>query len=217
MSQSRIFNFSQGSGLTRQALFHSSFAKEINVESNERLELLGDAVLSLTCLQFLYKKYPSKSEGELTELKCSFINGSQLSKIGDLYGLADHVCVGSNEKLNSKMVGRAVEAVIGAFFLNHGLVDTYNELLPIFEATDSGEISKVLVNYKGQLQKYAQDKYKQDPVYIVIDTNGPAHDRTYRVAAQLTNGQILGYGIGSSKKLATQLAAQKALEAIPLT
>ena len=192
------------------AFTHSSYANENGVESNERLELLGDAVISLACIDYLYKKYPNSDEGVLTQLKTNLVNGKQLAKIGEFLKLDKQVKLGNGETLSSKTLGRAVEAVIGACYLEEGYELTRLRLTGIFDRIETGEIPVVSYNYKGELQRFAQEAYKVDPKYYCISTFGPDHSKTYLVEVHV-KGIRVGTGDGTSIKDAEQSAAQNAL------
>lgn len=194
-----------------KALTHSSYANEHGTESNERLELLGDAVISLACVEYLFRKYPNATEGELTERKTTLVNGKQLAEIGKLLRLEGCLKLGNGEVLSQKTLGRAVEAVIGAYYdftLSQAQVSKL--LHEIFDKVEAGEIPQTLRNYKGILQKWSQQVHKQDPKYYLVNNKGPAHDKTFTMNV-LVDGCVLGSGIGKSKKDAEQQAAQKAL------
>lgn len=197
------------------ALTHSSYANEKKIESNERLELIGDAVISLACLDYLYGKYPTKTEGELTEIKATLVNGKQLAEVGYHFGVDKHIRVGTGESISAKTVGRAVEAVIGAYFLMEGYEQTRFRLEPIFSKIEVGEISQVSYNYKGELQKHFQEVYKCDPFYKLVKSTGPDHDKRFCVQVTLCGyNNIFGYGHGKSVKDAEQDAAKNSLSSI---
>ena len=198
-----------------QALTHSSYANEQQVESNERLELLGDAVISLACIDYLYKNYPSADEGVLTQLKTNMVNGKQLAEVGAYFNLDKYVRLGEGEVVSKKTLGRTVEAVVGASFLAEGYERTRNKLSILFKRLESGEIAQVTFNYKGELQKYFQSVYKVDPAYKLVKTTGPAHDRRYCVKVTINGADnTFGYGHGTSVKEAEQEAARSAISLI---
>ena len=199
-----------GLELMIQALTHSSYANEKKVESNERLELLGDAVISLACIDYLYKKYPTHNEGSLTQLKTNLVNGKQLAEIGEYFHLDKHVRLGNGEVISKKTVGRAVEAVVGAFFLSEGYDKTKLKLTALFEKVESGEIPLVAFNYKGELQKFSQAAFKVDPEYNLGSITGADHERLYMIRVSI-KGTTYGKGQGTSIKDAEQEAASDAL------
>ena len=204
----------EGLELMVQALTHSSYANEKKVESNERLELLGDAVISLACIDYLYKKYPTHNEGSLTQLKTNLVNGKQLAEIGEYFHLDKHVRLGNGEVISKKTVGRAVEAVVGAFFLSEGYEKTKLKLTALFEKVESGEIKQVATNYKGRIQEYSQIHYKVDPCYTCVLITGPDHKRTYHVVVTIPGSKDSGDGAGTSLKEAEQDAARELLSVI---
>lgn len=195
--------------LFTDAITHSSYANETGTASNERLEFLGDAVLSLACVDFLYSKYPNLTEGQLTEKKVSMVNGKQLAEIGKVLKLESKIKLGNGEVLSERTLGRAVEAVIGAYYQTHGYEQTRELLNNVFAEMDSGSITQVTKNYKGDLQRWTQQQFKQDPTYRA-SSSGPAHQKSFTVSVYV-NGRLLGRGIGTSKKNAEQEAAKTAL------
>ena len=205
-------SLSKANDLITQALIHQSYAFEHKVESNERLELLGDSVISLLCINYLYNKYPQYDEGELTQIKTYMVNGKQLSLIGEKLGLDKRIKLGTGEVLSSKTVGRAFEALIGAYYLSMGFESTKKCLNLIFDQLDSGQIEQILYNYKGDLQKFSQLKFKEDPHYEVTKQSGQPHNREYTVKVTIkSNKTLTGIGSGKSKKEAEQQAAKDLL------
>jgi ribonuclease III len=204
--------FENSFALINQALVHQSYAFEHKIESNERLELLGDSVISLVCIDYLYSKYPQYDEGELTQLKTYMVNGKQLSLIGEKLGLNKRVKLGTGEVLSAKTVGRAFEALIGAYYLTTGFESTKKCLTLIFNQMDSGEIEQILYNYKGDLQKFSQFRFKEDPHYEVTKQSGQPHEREYTVKVIIkSNKKLTGIGSGKSKKEAEQQSAKNLL------
>lgn len=197
--------------LVQQALTHSSYAHEHNIASNERLEFLGDAVISLACIDYLYEKYPDYDEGILTQKKSTLVNGNQLAEIGQYLHLDSQIKLGAGETLSRKTLGRAVEAVAGALFLLDGYVATKQQLYPIFDLVESGDIPQAMFNYKGELQKYTQRVYRQDPEYKILHVSGSDHERNYTVKVTIQGSIVSGCGAGSSIKNAEQAAAKDAI------
>ena len=146
--------------------------EDVDADENDENNSWSDAVISLACLDYLYKKYPGYDEGVLTQMKSTLVTGKQLAEIGEFYNVDKFIRVGSGESLSKKTIGRAVEAVIGAFFLEEGYNDTLDRLNVIFQQIESGEITQVVHNYKGDLQKFCQTTFKTDPKYTVLWTDG---------------------------------------------
>lgn len=196
--------------LLSQATTHSSFANEHGLESNERLELLGDAVISLACVDYLYSLYPGKTEGELTQIKTMMTNGRQLAEIGKRLDLGSAIKLGKGEALNERTLGRAMEAVVGALFLTKGYDVTKDLLVQIFDQMTTEKIPFVAVNYKGDFQALVRSSHQVDPTYRVLESVGPPHDRTFTVEAWIKN-RAISSGSGKSIKDAEQDAARAAL------
>jgi len=206
--------------LLRVALTHRSLAKagESNqMTSNERLEFLGDSVLGLIVAEYLYGRYPEKSEGGLTKFKSLLVNETTLFRTAEKLELGRFLLLSQEEE---KAGGRnrvsinadTLEAVIGAIYLDGGLkavrplVDRY-----IFSQIDAIVADESFRNYKGDLLEYLQAGGNGMPHYEVISEEGPDHDKVFTVAVYF-NGEEIGRGEGSSKKDAEQLAAAQAMK-----
>jgi ribonuclease-3 len=204
-------------GLIWQALTHSSYANEESVLHNERLEFLGDAVLELLTSQYLYERYPTFSEGELTRLRANLVCEPTLAEIALELGLGDLLLLGKSQLFTGgqhrpSLLADAVEALLGAVYIWAGLPMAevvYERLFqqPIL-ALERGELWQ---DYKTRLQELAQ---KQRPgealLYQVVSEAGPDHDKTFFVALTCA-GRVIGRGKGRSKKEAEQMAAKEAL------
>jgi len=186
--------------------------QEYLLQHNERLEFLGDSVLSLIVANFLFHKYPDKDEGFLTRIKTKLVNGTQLAKLAKQIDLGKHILM-SNHVQNikgrdsQKILEDAFEALLAAIFNDLGFDAVNSFVLNIINTLDFDEIL-VEDNYKDLLLKYAQhDKIKPTtPEYITINTDGPPHNRTFIVAVTI-NGIKHCEGSGKSKKQAEQIAA----------
>ena len=187
--------------------------EDVDADENDENNSWSDAVISLACLDYLYKKYPGYDEGVLTQMKSTLVTGKQLAEIGEFYNVDKFIRVGSGESLSKKTIGRAVEAVIGAFFLEEGYNDTLDRLNVIFQQIESGEITQVVHNYKGDLQKFCQTTFKTDPKYTVLWTDGEDHNKQFNVCVFL-NKKPYACGNGTSIKNAEQEAAKSALFSI---
>lgn len=206
--------------LLEQALVHSSAVNEnpeLPLSSNERLEFLGDAVLNFIVTNILYREFPDLPEGELTKIRTSLICRETLARLATSLKLGDYLYLGRGEELSGgrkkpSNLANALEAVIGAIFLDQGLAsatDLVSKLL-------SSELQKikergVTPNYKTILQEYTQAQYQQTPVYHLIEATGPDHDRSFTVEV-LLGDRILGRGSGKSKQSAEMAAARTAWE-----
>lgn len=201
------------------ALTHSSFTFENKLsplESNERLEFLGDAVLKLVASDYLHERFPMYSEGELTKIRAILISDNTLAKIANKINLGDYVRLGYHEE---KLGGRyrpstlacAFEAMLGALYLDGKLHDLQFMLINLLE-DEVTEIDKSAskYNFKAILQEYTQSDGMELPFYNVINESGPPHNRTFDIEVSI-DGEIYGFGTGKSKKEAQQKAAEMAV------
>ncbi len=207
--------------LLKQAFTHSSYVNEHRrkpYEDNERLEFLGDAVLELTISQFLYNKYPTMSEGELTKLRASIVCEPSLVTFANELHFSDYILLGKGEELTGgrqrpALLADVFEAFIGAVYLDQGLDPVLTILENIvFPKINSGAFSHVM-DYKSQLQEFVQRDNAGHIEYEILQEKGPAHNREF-VSRVCLNGNQLGVGNGRSKKEAEQHAAQMALETL---
>lgn len=207
-----------------QALTHSSYTFENKLSSllnNERLEFLGDAVLKIIASRYLYERFPEYAEGELTKIRSILVSDATLTKIAKNIDLGCYLRLGYHEE---KMGGRsrsstlacAFEALLGAFYLD-GKLDALNKFLVPMLEPEVTEIdqSASKYNYKAILQEYAQANNMELPDYRIRKEDGPAHDRTFGIEV-FVQEELLGYGVGKSKKEAQQNAAKVALSALGL-
>lgn len=202
-----------------QALKHRSYlpiSHEDRVYSNERLELLGDAVLALVVVDFLYTKYPEKEEGELTGMKSLVVSRRILARIARALELGKYILISESEEKSggrnrASIIADALEAVIGAIYLDGGLEPArqfiHEKILANFDEIISENLHK---NFKSILLEYAQSQNLGVPCYTVQSVDGPDHERIFTVEVKLQK-EVLGVGIGNSKKRAEQKAAQEAL------
>lgn len=206
--------------LLQQALVHSSFINENPAYisgHNERLELLGDAVLGLIIAEELYRSFPDITEGELTRLRATLVRRDTLARIARSISLGDFLYMGKGEETGdgrskpTNLAG-ALEAVIGAIYLDQGLAAARDMVARLFVA-EWPKLAKpgAGVDYKSRLQEFIQSRFQQTPVYRLIEATGQPHDRTFYVEVTLNN-EVLGRGSGKSKKLAETEAARTALE-----
>lgn len=202
-----------------RALLHRSYleqSSEIDT-SNERLEFLGDAVLSVVVAEYLFKKFPEEDEGFLTKARAKFVNKIALADAADSIGLSEFLLVGKNLSTtftqNSKTIlADAFEAVIGAIFLDNGLEASRRFISRVLvEPFARAGIHLIDENFKSQLLEYAQSKKMDTPVYSVVKEEGPHHNKIFTIKVEIT-GQEYGVGKGKSKKIAEQNAAEVAFK-----
>ncbi len=192
----------------RKALTHSSAAVEDRSKSNEILEFLGDAVLELIVREYLIKKFPKKSEGELNELKKRFTQKEVLCKIGKGLGIGELLIMDKGEEVTGgrdrqSNVSCGLEALIGALYLDQGLDYTKRYIKKILLQ----KRFKISRDCKSLINDWAM-KYKKELEYKMIEEFGPPHRKTFRVGLYV-NGIKVSQGEGSSKKQAEQNAARK--------
>ena len=208
--------------LLRTACTHRSYLNEnkgAGLEHNERLEFLGDAVLELVVTSFLYRKYPKKPEGELTAFRSALVNTVSLTKTAERIGLVDYMLLSRGEardtgRARSVIIANAVEAVIGAIYLDHGYDAAANFIANhILETIDIEEIvrKKTWLDAKSRFQEAAQDKAGVTPTYKTLKETGPDHDKQFTLGVFLRDVMV-ATGNGASKQDAEQKAAEKALE-----
>ncbi|MBQ1680902.1 MAG: ribonuclease III [Agathobacter sp.] len=205
----------QNQGLLRQALTHSSYANEKHMKKgmdNERLEFLGDAVLELISSEFLYLNYPDLPEGELTRLRASIVCEPTLALCTKQMDLGRYLYLGKGEnqtggRLRKSVLSDALEAVIGAIYLDGGFANA-KEFVLKYILTDI-EHKKLFYDSKTILQEVVQGMHKVLS-YELIAESGPDHDKHFQVAA-LIDGKEISRGEGHTKKGAEQEAAYAAL------
>ena len=179
------------------------------LKSNERLEFLGDVVLDLTMANYLYRTFPTEQEGELTKRKSRIVNRKNLNLLGKNMGL-HHLIQAKmrREDIHDSMVGNALEALIGAIYLDHGFQRTQRAVLLMLKHYGLDEQVNETHDFKSQLHHWAT-KRKKSLVFDVLRDDDSAGEERYEIAAKV-NGEIYGIGIGRSKKLAEQEAARRA-------
>lgn len=203
------------------ALTHSSYANEnkLGVEGyNERLEFLGDAVLSLIVSQYLYKKYPHYPEGELTKIRAKVVCESSLAKAARRINLGKYLLLGKGEestggRTRESILADASEAITGAIYMDSDF-DTVNGLMlerfefEIVQAVGKGNL---FMDYKTELQEIVQKTNKSRLEYVVYKEKGPDHNKVFFMNV-LVNETIIGTGSGKNKKEAEQASAKDALQ-----
>jgi len=203
-----------------QAFCHRSYLNEnpeFYLNHNERLEFLGDAVLELVITEYLFQKYPQKSEGELTNWRAALVNAKQLSKVAQSLNFDEYLLLSRGER---KEIGKArqyisanvFEALIGSIYLDSG----YKKSQEFIEKHLIKDLSKIikeglLKDSKSGFQEQAQEKVGITPIYKVLEEWGPDHAKHFIVGVFLEN-ELVAKGEGSSKQEAEERAAQNALE-----
>jgi ribonuclease-3 len=205
--------------LLLDALTHTSYAAEhaaSDVVSNERLEFLGDAVLGLIASALLYSRLPAAPEGRLTGLRAELVRASTLANLARHIQLGPHLRLGRGEETTGGrerelLLARAMEAVIGALYLDGGMRAARHFLEPLLQSElESIQGQREVKDAKSLLQEHAQAQLGITPTYRVVIEEGPAHARRFVVEA-LVGEHVAGRGEGSSKRQAEQAAASAAL------
>ena len=202
-----------------RALTHASVSPN-RLESNERLEFLGDAVLGLVVCQELYRRFPSYLEGELTQIKSDVVSRRTCAQMAADLGLPDLLFlgkgVGSRAQLPLSLAAAVFESLIGAIYLDGGLEAAERFILDcIDEHISAADESEHQRNFKSQLQQYAQKNMMGTPVYEMLDEQGPDHSKCFEMCVMI-NGRRFPSAWGPSKKEAEQKAALAALKALDL-
>jgi ribonuclease-3 len=203
--------------LLKHAITHSSFVHEQKLhqlDSNERLEFLGDAVLELCMSDFLYHRYPEMSEGDLTKKRAALVCESTLATLARGLSIGTFILLGQGEaseggREKDSILSDVFDSILGAIFLDGGIEEVRALILRLYEPiADKTSVGKK--DYKTALQEHLQRKGNATAVYSIIKETGPAHKKVF--TAQATHkGKVIGTGTGASKKNAEQEAARVAL------
>lgn len=211
--------------LFENAFLHRSYLNEnkrLKLESNEKLEFLGDSVLSLTTSIYLYRRYTMLHEGEYTNIKAKIVRTESLYEAAKDLGLGEYLKLSKGERNNDgvnsvSILADCFEAVIGAIFLDKGFQVAYDFILKFLFKDQLDYIVKnnLYVSPKNRLQEHFQNKYKQLPEYKVISASGPEHSKKYLIGVYFENDKISS-GSGKSKKEAEEKAAIDALQKLKI-
>ena len=206
--------------LLAEAMTHRSYANEQPDQrpDNERLEFLGDAVLDLVISQHLMCTLPKSPEGELTRIRAEVVALPSLERLARSLDLGSGLLLGRGEERSggrnkAGMLADALEALFGAIFTDGGFDRARAVILPLFVPLLQQAAAEESQDYKSRLQELLQAAQRGLPVYQLVETAGPAHERTYRVEAMI-DGRLHGSGEGTTKKGAEQAAARAALAAL---
>lgn len=204
--------------LLKNALVHSSYANEVrgNVHSNERLEFLGDSVLSIIVSEHLYNKFPNMPEGELTRMRASLVCEKSLCEFSRELGIGKYLNLGKGEDKNGgrerdSILADAFEAVLAAVYLDGGMDAAKAHIMNTVLRDIKHCEDDTFKDYKTTLQEVIQRNPEESVSYILVDESGPDHNKSFTVEVHL-NSNVIGEGIGKSKKQAEQMAAKQALE-----
>ena len=207
--------------LLRQAFIHRSYINEnpnLGLSHNERLEFLGDAVLELIVTDFLYRKYPALTEGELTSIRSALVNAVIISNVAADAGMNDFLLLSKGEskdngKARQYILANTYEAYIGAVYLDQGYESSKKFVTDtLLSYTDEIVSKKLWRDPKSLVQEKAQEVIGVTPFYKVLSESGPDHDKHFTVGIHFGN-DLVAEGKGKSKQEAEQKAAQSALKA----
>ena len=224
VSSISTYRFANPSGLI-EALTHKSYVNERRVSGqnhNERLEFLGDAVLSLIVSDYLATRYPELSEGALSQLKARLVSEAPLANAARRVDLGARLRLGRGEELSKgrekpSLLADALEAVIAAIYLDGGLEASRKFTLDVLREElchiDDLQTKPGGGDHKTRFQEWSQKHHDVLPRYVIVQETGPDHQKVFEVEVCL-NDQVFGAGQGSSKKEAEQQAAQRALEQV---
>ncbi len=203
--------------LLKQALTHSSYANEgkKHLQNNERLEFLGDSVLSIVVAEHLFRNFKHIPEGELTRLRASLVCEQALFEFSQKIHLGDYLLLGKGEENTGgrerpSIVSDAFEAVIAAVFLDGGMEEAKRYVLSFIPDDLTPEMAHSLADYKTALQEIIQQNREEKVEYVLTSESGPDHNKTFEIEVRL-NSNVIGRGKGKSKKQAEQNAAKEAL------
>lgn len=207
-------------GILEQALVHRSFLNEKadqNIKNNERLEFLGDAVLSTAISHLLIEKFPDADEGMLSKFRARLVNENTLAKLAADIELGRFLLLGKGEEITggrgkSSILSDAYEAVIAAVYLDGGFEAAFPLVSRQFSnLIDEVSVTEISRDYKTELQEQTQELFKVAPIYELISETGPEHNKVFEVEV-LIKGERFGKGQGKAKKEAEQRAAMETLE-----
>ncbi len=206
--------------LLNKALTHSSYANEhktTNISYNERLEFLGDSVLSLIVSDYIYKKYSKFPEGDLTKLRAAVVCETSLAFISKKLKLGEYLLLGKGEEATggrerTSILADALEALIGAIYLDSSFEYSKRFVIRILEneIIQASKVGDLFTDYKTKLQETLQKTSKSKIEYKIDKEEGPDHEKIFFMSA-IVESKIYGRGWGRSKKEAEQMAAKEAL------
>ena len=205
----------------REAITHKSKNKDSSVAvlNNERLEFFGDAVLKLIVTEYLFHLYPTYNEGQLSKLRSKYISDKHMEAMAKLIQLGEYIEMSDGEKKSggqtrSSILANAMEAVLGACYLDQGFDKTKELFFNLFKKFPMGLDSLELEDYKSILQERCQKKKVDLPHYRLIKSEGPEHDCMFYIEASVfvNKMDLIAHGSGKTKKEAEQRAAKQLLE-----
>ncbi len=204
--------------LLYESLSHSSFANESKgtLKSNERLEFLGDSVLSIVVSEYLFSNFSDLPEGELTKTRSTLVCEKSLHGFGNTISLGDYIMLGKGEEATGghqrpSIIADAFEAVIAAIYLDGGYEAAKKHIMRFMPKDVRAAVKKAYDDYKTILQEIVQKNPEEAVEYHLVGESGPDHHKSFTIQVML-NSNVIGEGTAGSKKQAEQLAAKEALK-----
>ncbi len=207
--------------LLENVFIHRSYLNEhrtFELPSNEKLEFLGDSVLSLITSMYLYRHFSELKEGDYTDIKAAIVRTESLGIVGKKLSLGKYLYLSKGEEQgegreNINLLADCFEALVGAIFIDQGFDSAYDFVLKFLFEKKLEKIvkEKLYLSPKSRLQENVQSRHKILPTYTLIEESGPEHKKTFRVSVSVLE-DVLATGEGTSKKMAEENAAKKALE-----
>ena len=205
--------------LLKKALTHISYAYEHNIESNEKLEFLGDSILEFVSSIYLFENYRNLKEGEMTKVRATVVCEKSLYKVAKKHSFNDYLYLGKSERMSHgenrpAILADSVEAVIAGIYLDGGMEPAQKFIIEnLKEEIKIASQNVGQKDYKTVLQEKLQKAGEVKIEYRIINESGPDHNKTFEALVEC-DGKKLARGIGKSKKMAEMEAAKKALENI---
>jgi ribonuclease-3 len=202
--------------LTHRSVVHDPATQHI-IESNQRLEFLGDSVLGLLISEYLFRQFPENAEGELSSNRAKIVNRKSLAGFAESLGLGEHILIGESADRNKisqseSALADAFESLIGAIYLDKGIQAADRFIMKhVIEHVNFNLIVAAEHNYKSRLIEYTQSRHLSLPLYTVLEESGAEHEKTFTIGVTCCD-QLLGRGTARRKKDAEQLAAREALK-----
>ena len=200
------------------ALTHPSYydKDKQSFNNNQRLEFLGDAVLNLIIVERLFERFPRKAEGELTKIRAKIVCEKALMQVAVRINIGKYLLLGKGEEMSGgrtrkSILADAVEALIGAIYLDKGYQAAKEFVMAYFKPIMENTANGVYYDYKSRLQEIVQAKTQKSVTYAIIEESGPAHAKVFTVGVYY-HDVLLAKGTGKSKKEAEQNAAEKILQ-----
>ena len=199
-------------------LIHALTHRSANKIHNERLEYLGDSILSYVIAEALFERFPKVDEGDLSQMRSSLVCGETLAKMGQNFNIGDSMILGPGELKSGghrreSIISDAVEAIIGAIYLDSD-IQTIKQLILAWYQTRLVQIQPVIKqkDSKTRLQEYLQGQRQNRPVYLIVEVIGDDHDQEFVVQCKLENDNNQYLGRGVNRRKAEQAAAQMAID-----